>query len=232
MSQSATVLCAYTAEHMRTHYPRRCLALFGRKSTRRGSWAEALMLIFAAALFLFALGLPLAALADAGSEDKLLEAYERGEIVRLHILADGDDAESQRVKLAVRDAVIEKFGAVLARAGAESADAAFGAVTQNLDGIRLAALECARREGFCGEVGAEAGLLILPEKRYGNVLLPEGEYRGLRITLGSGEGKNWWCVLFPQICLELAEENETSEQQPDVVWDSMRILRLWTAFGI
>lgn len=201
-----------------------------RLSVVRAVWAETLMLIAAAILFLWALLMPLTAIADS-EEEALARAYLSGDIVRLHILADGDDAESQRVKLAVRDAVIDAFGDTLARSGAQGSDAAYKALGDNVEAIRAASLECARQNGFAGEVSAEVGVLWLPEKSYGGVYLPEGEYRALRITLGSGRGRNWWCVLFPRLCLAVAGSEDT-EDEPEIVWDTVRIWRGWTAMEL
>ena len=156
-------------------------------------------------------------------EAALLAAHQRGEVIRLHILADSDLPEAQRVKLCVRDAVLEAFGALLS--SPQSADEAYRLLTANAEAMREVAEACARENGFYGEVGAEVGLLELPEKRYGGVTLPRGEYRALRITLGSGEGQNWWCVLFPKLCLAVAEDGEG----PGVTWNALRILRCWTA---
>ena len=76
-----------------------------------------------------------------------------------------------------------------------------------------------------GSVFFQADILFLPEKRYGKVTLPAGPYRALRVVLGNGEGQNWWCVLFPQLCLSLAETRPTQETQ--FFWSSRQIFRHW-----
>ena len=173
-------------------------------------------------------------------EQRLLEAYHSGELLRLHILADNDTPEAQQLKLAVRNAILTRFAAELNEAS--TADEAFARLCSLLPQMEALAADTVQRAGFDLPVSAEAGVLSLPEKRYGQVVLPEGDYRGLRITLGSGEGRNWWCILFPQLCLALADEapwvspaaasaegfaEETAAPTPEVRWDSLRVLRCW-----
>ena len=121
-------------------------------------------------------------------EQRLLEAYHSGELLRLHILADNDAPEAQQLKLAVRNAILTRFAAELNEAS--TADEAFARLCSLLPHMEALAADTVQRAGFDLPVSAEAGVLSLPEKRYGQVVLPEGDYRGLRITLGSGEGRN------------------------------------------
>ena len=90
-------------------------------------------------------------------ERSLLEALESGEIIRLHVLADGDDAESQRVKLCVRDALIAAFGEMLLDASQTDADTVYETLLTHVSQMEEAALACARENGFTGPVTAEAG---------------------------------------------------------------------------
>lgn len=205
---------------------------------------ELILLILCALCFLLALGAPLACAAEAlytAEEAALLDAYESGELIRLHVLANDDSPENQRVKLLVRDALLAAFSGTLAKAGEQSANAVYAALLENAEGMRRVAEDCARANGFAGGVTAEVGRLRLPQKRYGRVLLPEGEYRGLRVTLGDGAGQNWWCVLFPQLCLAVAGDGEADEtvapddadaareNAPELVWGSKRIFSKWLA---
>ena len=165
---------------------------------------------------------------------QMLEALESGEIIRLHVLADGDDAESQRVKLCVRDALIAAFGEMLLDASQTDADTVYETLLTHVSQMEEAALACARENGFTGPVTAEAGVLTLPAKTYGQVTLPEGDYRALRVTLGSGQGQNWWCVLFPQLCLAVSSEGVEAQpaEVPDLTWDTKRIFSQWLIFPV
>lgn len=192
-----------------------------------GGWKDWLWLAFAALLFLTALIFPLtAALADdlTPEEQQLLHAYEEGELIRLHIVAHSDSAQDQTIKLAVRDAIIDAFGDILAYSAQDGCEAAFEALKQHEKALLHVAKRTAQKLGFEGAVVSETGVLHLPQKTYGSVVLPEGEYRALRITIGSGLGKNWWCVLFPQLCLSLAQDDEPSISPR---WDTARIFQNW-----
>lgn len=192
----------------------------------RNDWKDSALLIFVVVVFLLALLLPAAcAMADDLSEEErqLLTAYESGEIIRIHVIANSNSTEDQQIKYAVRDALIEEFGDLLRAASADS-DEAYRILNQNAARMLQTARCKASSMGFQGQVSAEVGLLTLPEKTYGTVILPAGCYRALRITLGSGEGENWWCVLYPQLCLALAGDNEPNQQ---VKWNSTRIFANW-----
>lgn len=201
-------------------------------------WLNAALVLVCAAVFLLVLLWPLHSLgttvAYTPEERSLLEALESGEIIRLHVLADGDDAESQRVKLCVRDALIAAFGEMLLDASQADADTVYETLLTHVSQMQEAALACARENGFTGPVTAEAGVLTLPAKTYGQVTLPEGDYRALRVTLGSGQGQNWWCVLFPQLCLAVSSEGVEAQpaEVPDLTWDTKRIFSQWLIFPL
>ena len=201
-------------------------------------WLNAALALVCAAVFLLVLLWPLHSLgttvAYTPEERSLLEALESGEIIRLHVLADGDDAESQRVKLCVRDALIAAFGEMLLDASQTDADTVYETLLTHVSQMEEAALACARENGFIGPVTAEAGVLTLPAKTYGQVTLPEGDYRALRVTLGSGQGQNWWCVLFPQLCLAVSSEGVEAQpaEVPDLTWDTKRIFSQWLIFPV
>lgn len=160
----------------------------------RGLWPEAALALICAAAFLAALLFPLAALATpyTPEERTLLDAYASGQIIRLHVLADGDDPESQRIKLCVRDALIEAFGATLCsrprRTTPTRYTRRFWITSRSWRPWRRSAPGPTALEG---SVTAEVGVMTLPQKAYGHVVLPEGSYRALRVTLGNGAGRNW-----------------------------------------
>lgn len=205
------------------------------KSRLASSW---MLLLLCIAAFFLALLLPLNALGLTAEEAMLQRAFEDGEIIRLHILAEDDSPRAQQIKLAVRDTVLAAFGQEIATAGAQDADAVYALLLKRQEAMRSLAEQTARQWGFDGPVTAQVGLLALPEKAYGEVTLPAGEYRALRLTLGKGEGQNWWCVLFPQLCLSLASEEPWQtlpgqpEKTPDIHWESRTIFRHWLLLPI
>ena len=193
-----------------------------------GGTKEWLLIILSVVLFLTVLILPLkwaAAVKLTDEEQTLLHAWETDQIIRLHVIANSDSAEDQTIKLKVRDALIEAFGEMLIEKGDTSCEEMYRVLEQNADKMQQTALTCAQSYGFSGEVSAEVGILHLPEKQYGNVYLPEGKYRALRITLGKGAGRNWWCVLFPNLCLSLSKTEESAAQSHS--WSSERIFSNW-----
>ncbi len=142
---------------------------------------------------LLAATLILAALPVSGEE----EIY--GDVIRLHVLAASDDAEDQKRKLLVRDAVLDEWGNLLADCGSRAEAEA------RLDAACLAAIgETAREALLASGGGAEVAVTLsveaYPTRNYGSFSLPAGEYLSLRIVIGEGEGQNWWCVLFPPLC--------------------------------
>ena len=127
--------------------------------------------------------------------------------IRLHVLANSDSEEDQAEKLLVRDAVLAYLEDSLAQSG--SYDSALSAVGDHLEGIRKRAEESL---GNKYAVRVELGREKYPVRQYENYSLPAGEYTSLRILIGEGEGKNWWCVLFPRLCTSRATEEEMYEE--------------------
>ena len=142
------------------------------------------------------------------------------EFVRLHVVAADDSDAAQALKLKVRDAVLERARALLANC--DDPAAAWQAVNDNLDALEDAAELRARAEGFDGDVRAEAGVFDFPDRRYGDLLVPAGKYRALRVVLGAGEGRNWWCVLYPSLCLPEDVDPDAPVQFHSVILDWLR----------
>ena len=118
------------------------------------------------------------------------------DLVRLHVLAVSDDAYEQALKLRVRDAVLEKTQALL-----DGAEAPRETLEANLDEIAQTAEDCLRSLGAETPVTVRLGKELFPTRTYETFALPAGVYESLRVRIGAGEGHNWWCVVFPSICL-------------------------------
>lgn len=136
-------------------------------------------------------------LSGAG-QTRLEQAVETGDLVRLHVVADSDAPEDQAMKLEVRDAVLEAARTILE--DCPDAQTAYARLTARLDDLETAAQKRARELGFDGDVTATMGTFDFPDRVYDDTLVPAGAYRALRVTLGSGQGANWWCVLYPTLC--------------------------------
>ena len=121
------------------------------------------------------------------------------QVLRLHVLAVSDDAEEQALKLRVRDAVLAYLEPELQDAA--DADEARSIVSAHLEDVAAAAHAAA--EGR--EVSVSLSRERYPTRHYEGFALPAGEYDSLRVVLGAGEGHNWWCVVFPPLCLSAAD---------------------------
>ena len=126
-------------------------------------------------------------------------------LVRLHVIADSDAAEEQEIKLEVRDAVLAYLTPALEEA--ENQQQARQIIRDNLEGIAQAAGSAARGRQVSVTLSRES----YPTREYEGFTLPAGRYESLRVILGRGQGKNWWCVVFPPLCLSAAESEKVQD---------------------
>lgn len=132
------------------------------------------------------------------------EAAIYDDTLRLHILAQSDSEIDQQVKLTIRDRVLEKYGAVLSRA--DSIEDAEVIITENRDRIRDDVDMWLGELGFDYTSEVEISKEWYDTRVYEGFSLPSGYYMSVRILLGEGEGQNWWCVMYPPLCLDIATE--------------------------
>lgn len=138
----------------------------------------------------------------------------RESVVRLHIMADSDTDEAQAIKLQVRNAVIDSTGDIF---GTETdPEAARERVRENLNRFEEIANAKLQELGAPYTARASYEPHYFPTRTYGALSLPAGEYDSLVIRLGSGEGKNWWCVMFPPLCYD-GEEVEAEQESLDIL---------------
>ena len=132
----------------------------------------------------------------------------RDGVLRLHVIAASDSAADQTVKLAVRDEALRAGAAVFD--GSVTAEQARERITPYLSRIEEAANRVLREEGFDYTAAAQLTDEYFDARAYDGVTLPAGRYRALKIVLGEGKGQNWWCVMFPPLCLPAvtAEEDD------------------------
>lgn len=133
-------------------------------------------------------------------------------VVRLHVLANSDSQEDQALKLLVRDEVL-RISEPLLRA-CTSRDQAVEILQENSDMLQKAARAVVLEHGYDYEVSVLLGEEEYPTRSYENCCFPSGTYVSLRICIGNAEGQNWWCVLFPPLCLSAASaKSEQSNEQ-------------------
>ncbi len=135
------------------------------------------------------------------------EVYDT--VVRLHVLANSDSEADQALKLKVRDAVLE-VSAPLVEDCTTQAEAV-EALTAHLTELESAARTVISSEGYDYPVTVRLGEEVYPTRAYESCAFPAGTYVSLRVLIGSGEGQNWWCCLFPPLCLSAATAKEDNE---------------------
>lgn len=133
------------------------------------------------------------------------------EVFRVHILANSDSDSDQALKLKVRDRVI-KYTETLFENAASREDAE-KIVCDNLSNIVNEACDEVRLNGFGYSVNAVITNMYFSTRYYENYTLPAGMYDALRITIGEGKGHNWWCVIYPSICLSSVESSDEKAKQ-------------------
>ena len=152
-------------------------------------------------------------------------------LVRLHVIAASDEPEEQELKLRVRDSVLEYLTPLLD--GSESSEDAQSVISKNLGSIQQAASHCAEGRRVRVTLGSE----YYPTREYESFTLPAGQYRSLRVILGEGNGHNWWCVVFPPLCVSAAAQDAAldamSEPDRGLITEAdgyelrFRIVELW-----
>ena len=129
-------------------------------------------------------------------------------MIRLHVVANSDSKNDQLLKLQVRDKVLEYANTILD--GSKSIDETNYILNKNLDNISNVVRDYMREKSINYDVKLMLGEFFFPTKTYGDVVLPAGRYQALRILIGEGKGRNWWCVLFPPLCFVDATHGKLS----------------------
>ena len=131
------------------------------------------------------------------------------EAIRLRVLANSNSKEDQELKLKVRDELQLYMYELLK--DTKGIDQAREKIKQNLDQIEDCVNRTLQKYDSAIKFQVDFGLNYFPDKEYKGVVYPAGEYESVLVTLGEGNGNNWWCVLFPPLCLMEAEESDTVE---------------------
>lgn len=124
------------------------------------------------------------------------------EVLRFHVLANSDSEEDQAVKMKVRDAVLAYMEENMEQKLTKDPDAGKTRawVEAHLRELEDVADRTVADEGYAYQSRAEVEVSYFPDKQYGDVFFPQGEYEALKIKLGKARGHNWWCVLYPGLC--------------------------------
>lgn len=147
-------------------------------------------------------------------------------IIRLHVIANSDSREDQELKLKVRDEIIKETERLKE---SQNIGQSREYLKTHLKDMEETANRVIEENGQHYTAQADLGVRWIPEKTYGDMYFPAGNYEALNLTLGEGEGQNWWCVLFPPLCL--IEEDEAAMEEMGI-HESEKIEIKWKLMDI
>lgn len=129
---------------------------------------------------------------------KITQSKIAAQVLRLHVIANSDSESDQRLKIAVRNRILSEVSDLFENtsSAAEAAKIAEG----KLEFLTEIARDEVKKQGFSYPVSVKIGKVAFPVKFYDDIMLPSGQYTALQITIGSGGGRNWWCVMYPPMC--------------------------------
>src|SRR5665647_3795022 len=138
-------------------------------------------------------------------------APKSDQLIRFHVLANSDSEQDQKLKRAVRDAIIKDVSPRLAVS--KSLDESRQILKKVRPDMESIGRSVVKMGGKDYSVRTEYGYFPFPTKSYGSLVLPAGDYEALRVVIGEGQGSNWWCVLFPPLCF--IDINQSTAVQVD-----------------
>ncbi|MDD3840270.1 MAG: stage II sporulation protein R [Clostridia bacterium] len=138
-------------------------------------------------------------------------------VIRFHVIANSDSPEDQAIKLKIRDRILEDMGKQLSKSTDLGQSRDF--IEHNLKNIENISKQEIQRNGKDYGVNACLGEFLFPAKTYGNLVFPAGRYQALKVVIGEGKGKNWWCVMFPPLCFVDISHGVTAEQSVQEIED-------------
>ncbi len=130
----------------------------------------------------------------------------RSSVLRMHVLANSDSEEDQALKLQVRDRLLEISREIYSHAATR--EEAVRQTNAHLQLLQEEAQKVVALRGYDYRVSVALENSYFTTRTYGDVTLPAGNYQALRVVIGEGEGHNWWCVMFPPLCISAASEDE------------------------
>ena len=151
------------------------------------------------------------AYAQISKIDRFSDDY-KDNLIRFHVLANSDSDEDQNLKLKVRDEVISYLQPKLK--DSKSIQESEKIILNEEDKLMDICKETIKENGYDYDVSINLGYSKFPTKQYSSVVLPAGEYKALKIVIGKGQGRNWWCVMFPPLCF-VDEQNNVIDKETD-----------------
>ncbi|MBR2956644.1 MAG: stage II sporulation protein R, partial [Clostridia bacterium] len=141
------------------------------------------------------------------------------DVLRLHVVADSDSETDQKLKLLVRDEVLKKGGELFD--GTLTADEAQRVITPKTDELKAAAENVLRQNGCGNSVEITVGEEYFATRCYEHFTMPAGVYTAVRVNIGSAEGQNWWCVMFPPLCFVNVSSGIVPDSSKQVMKDNL-----------
>ena len=143
-------------------------------------------------------------------------------LIRLHVIANSDSETDQSMKCIVRDSVSDEISVLLA--GASAVSEAEKILTENLPALEVKAEKALLHKGCTYSVSAVLASEVYPPRNYGAFNLPAGTYKSLKVVIGEGMGKNWWCVVFPPLCFSGTAEFEDEAREAGLTEEEIRLI--------
>lgn len=144
------------------------------------------------------------------------------QVVRLHILANSDSEADQTLKLQVRDTVLARAEELLE--AAEGRGEAETMLRESLPELTVLAQRTIEENGYRYPVRAELANTVFPTREYEDFRLPAGSYLALRVVIGEGAGKNWWCVVFPPLCAQSTTDLAQTAMAAGLAEEDIRLI--------
>lgn len=133
-------------------------------------------------------------------------------VIRLHVIANSDTEADQNLKLTVRDRILKEVSLLVEDAKSFEEAHAILSKEENLEILTQAAVETVESAGYDYSVSVSLDKEKYPRKSYESLCFPSGYYTSLQVQIGDADGKNWWCVLFPRLCIGAATAEESEER--------------------
>lgn len=133
----------------------------------------------------------------------------RSDVLRLHVIANSDSSVDQNLKIRLRDYLLEEGKSIFD--GSVNVENAVKKIEPQIPALEKSAKEFIRTSGFDYDVKISLSREYFTTRTYETVTLPAGKYLALRVVIGSGEGHNWWCVMFPPMCVPAADKKDEIE---------------------
>lgn len=133
----------------------------------------------------------------------------RSDVLRLHVIANSDSSVDQNLKLRLRDYILEEGEDIFD--GSVNVENAVKKIEPKLAELEKSAESFVKNAGFDYDVKITLSNEYFTTRTYESVTLPAGKYLALRVVIGSGEGHNWWCVMFPPMCVPAADKKDEIE---------------------